>query len=207
MQYQTEILDTKTGELKTIYEDWITVTELGRAFNLGSRQVRQVLTEMGWLYQVAGSRRRLFKPDIIAKGYGRHIRPKVGYPFDVVSPEGQRLFALSVADTLTKIEENDTESIEIARQHLKTFKADRHSTKITTRMEVSWLKFHLPALSSRDIARVLRISEQLVSYHLNSELSEREKMRSRLAAYLQSTSPAPVAVPPVAPRLRLRVAV
>lgn len=205
MQYRTEILDTTTGELKITFEDWVTVTELGKAFNLGPRQTRQILFEMGWLYQAAGTRRRLLKPELVKKGYGRHIRPKVGHPFDVVSPEGQRVFASRLENTLVKIKAEDTAPIEAARLQLQIFKSHRLSAKMTTRMEVSWLKFHLPSFSGADIGKVLGISQQLVGHHLKSELSERSKLECRLAVQLNRPSPPPRTTPSSTPKVRLRV--
>lgn len=203
MQYRTEILDNATGELKIIYEDWVTVTELGKAFNLGARQTRQVLFEMGWLYQAAGTRRRLLKPEIVRKGYGRHIRPKVGNPFDVVSPEGQRVFASHLEDTLTKIKAEDTAPIEAARLQLQIFKNHRLSATMTTRMEVSWLKFYHPSLSGADIGRVLNISEQLVGYHLRAEHLQRLKLKNRQAVKL--TRPVKPAIVELSPKLPVRL--
>jgi hypothetical protein len=188
MLYQAEVLDRQTGELVSICKgEWITVTELGRAFGLGSRQVRQVLYHLGWVFPTAGGRGRYcLTPDAIRRGLGNSIpKSKSGRPFDVISPLGQEKFANEIQDALRAISDKETVDVVKARRALETFKAARLDRNAwNTRMEVSWVSAFWPALSQDEIAAALNISKQLVSYHLERQRREREETIEQMQAAL-----------------------
>ena len=170
MQYHTEILDRKTGELVSICNgDWITVTELGQAFDLGPRQVRQVLHRLGWVFPTAAGRGRFrLTPEAIKARLGRSIcKSKSGRAFDVISPEGQLRFAKEAPSAVLAIVRRETEAVLKARSALEVFRGERKDAeKWTTAQQVSWLNTFWPQLSQDEVAAVLSISKQLVSYHV-----------------------------------------
>lgn len=189
MLYHTEVLDRQTGELVPICSgNWITVTELGKAHDLGSRQVRQVLRHLGWVYAPAHSSRSSYRlsPDAIEAGLGKHIvKSKSGRPFDVISPLGQERFAQYLPAALSHIAGKDTGRVVQARASLEAFKQWRIETsnreeRWTTQMEVSWLEYFCPHLSQDEMAAVLCISKQLVSHHVLKAKASREKQREAL---------------------------
>ena len=193
MLYQTEVLDRQTGELVPICSgNWITVTELGNAYDLGPRQVRQVLRHLGWIYAPAHSSKSAYRlcPDAIKAGLGKHIvKSKSGRPFDVISPLGQERFAQQLPAALSQIAGKDTTRVVQARASLEAFKQRRIETsngeeRWTTQMEVSWLEYFWPHLSQDEMAAVLRISKQLVSYHVLKAKASREKQRKALCTPL-----------------------
>ncbi|MFN3933259.1 MAG: hypothetical protein ACK4KX_01325 [Parvibaculum sp.] len=168
MQYHSEVLDRRTGELVSVCNgNWVTFTELGEAFGLGKRQVRQVLRHLGWVYSPGASGRSAYRlaPSAIERGLGKHIpKPKSGWAFDVVSPYGQELFARELPKALQAIKGAESEATRIARDGLEAFKAQRlDGDRWTTQMEVSWLRHFHPGLSQSEIGAVLGISKQRVS--------------------------------------------
>lgn len=169
MLFQSEVLDRRSGELvRVCHGDWITVTELGQAFNLGPRQVRQVLHQMGWVFPTAAGRGRYrLTPEAIKQRLGRHIaKSKSGRAFDIISPLGQERFAEALPAALSALENRETPKVADARAALAAFKERRlDCDRWTTPMEVSWLRYFWPDLSQDEIATVLAISKQLVSHH------------------------------------------
>lgn len=170
MLYNSEVLDRRTGELVRVCQgDWVTVTELGKAFDLGPRQVRQVLHHLGWVFPTAGGRGRYcLTPEAIKAGRGRCIpKSKSGHPFDVISPSGQQAFLDGLPAALAAMENRETLEVVQARAALVAFKAHRlDADRWSVRMEVSWLRAFIPHLSQDDIAATLSVSKQLVSHHL-----------------------------------------
>ena len=180
MNYQSEVLDRRTGELVRVdLGEWVTFTELGRAHDLGPRQVRQVLRHLKWVYAPVSLARSAYRftPEAIEAGLGKHItKSKSGRPFDVVSPVGQSLFAKNLSSALKALSNRETTKVIEARDALTEFKALRlDKSQWTTPMEVSWLAFARPSLSQDDIAQVLGISKQLVSSHLSKQAEMRAK--------------------------------
>jgi hypothetical protein len=166
MEYVTEQLDRQTGDLVLhSLGDWITVTELGEKMGVGARRVRAVLHHMGILRPEGPHRRFRLCPEAVAMGYGkRHDRPKKGrYPFDVISPAGQAVIEAAWADTVADYEADirGEKIVSEARDALDRFEAMRGQS-LTTREAVSWLRYHCPMMSNRQISRALDVSEQLV---------------------------------------------
>ena len=170
MLYKSEVFDRRTGELVRVCQgEWVTVTELGKAFGLGPRQVRQALHHLGWVFPTANGRGRYcLTPQAIKDGRGRCIaKSKSGRPFDVISPLGQQAFADCLPETLAAIRNRETVDVVEARAALEAFKAGRlDADRWSICMEVSWLRAFLPHLSQDNIAAALSISKQLVSHHL-----------------------------------------
>lgn len=168
--FHTEVLDRRTGELVRICDgEFVTLTELGQAFSLGPRQVRQVLKQIGWLEATRQGRGRYrLAPAATAAGYGKHIqKSRSGWPFDVVSPEGQKEFARLLPRALQEVEARESSKALAAREQLEAFKAGRlDKDRWNTRMEVQWIRSFRPDLTQEEIAAALNLSEQLVSYHL-----------------------------------------
>lgn len=170
MLFHSEVFDRRTGELVRVCQgNWITVTELGQAFGLGPRQVRQALHQMGWVFPTANGRGRYrLTPEAIKQGLGRYIpKSKSGRAFDIISPLGQERFAKALPAARSALEDRETPQVMKARAALAEFKGRRlDRDKWTTQMEVSWLRFFWPDLSQDEIAAVLGISKQLVSHHV-----------------------------------------
>tara|TARA_R110002074_G_scaffold132734_2_gene276217 strand:+ start:1478 stop:2029 length:552 start_codon:yes stop_codon:yes gene_type:complete len=170
MLYTSEVIDRRTGELVRVCQgDWVTVTELGKAFDLGPRQVRQVLHHLGLVFPTAGGRGRYcLTPEAIKAGRGRCIpKSKGGRPFDVISPSGQKAFADCLPVALVAMRNRETPDVVRARAALAAFKERRlDADRWSIRMEVSWLHTFAPHLSQDDISEVLSVSKQLVSHHL-----------------------------------------
>lgn len=172
MFYNSEVLDRRTGELVRVCQgEWVTVTELGKAFGLGPRQVRQALHHLGLVFPTANGRGRYcLTPDAIKAGMGRSIaKSKSGRPFEVISPAGQKAFADCLPKTLAAIRNRETPDVIEARAALVAFKAHRLDADAwTIRMEVSWLSAFRPHLPQDSIAATLSVSKQLVSHHLTT---------------------------------------
>ena len=174
MLYSREVLDRSTGRLVNVsIGDWITVTELGQRYGVGSRKIRAILHHMG-LLQAEKGRYRL--PHwAVAKGLGtRHDRPKSGRPFDVISPLGQKLIGeaweVTVADYEASLRAEA--GVEEAKSALEAFKARRlHS--MTTQEEVCWLLDHVRDIPYERIAKVLEVDRALVSRYAQRRSDDR----------------------------------
>ncbi len=169
MEYVTEQLDRQTGDL-VLHNlgNWITVTELGQKMGVGVRRVRAVLHHMGVLRPEGPHRRYRLTPEAVERGYGkRHDRPKKGrYPFDVISPAGQAIIDAAWVETVADYEADirGDKIVREARDALDRFEAMR-GRSLTTREAVSWLRYHCPMMTNRQISRALDVSEQLVGRH------------------------------------------
>ncbi len=175
MEYHQEIFDRATGWLETkSIGEWITVTELGERRGLGTKKTRAVLHHMVVLAQ-EGRRYRL-PHHLVTAGIGlRHDNPKSGYPFDVISPLGQRLVASAWCNTVEDYEADcrtDAE-VPIIRAALAAFKNTRLSP-MYTRQEVYWVLDHFPDTLHQTVALALEVSPALVSRHVG-ERQRRKK--------------------------------
>ncbi|PWU72057.1 hypothetical protein DK867_15945 [Ochrobactrum sp. POC9] len=189
MEYTSEVLDRKTGEiLSQSNGDWITITELGEMYGVGPRQVRSVLRRMGILaMEHAGgtTHRHRLTEEAIKSGLGKHLIPrhKGAYPFDVISPMGQRW----IADRWTgacAVNGSNPVNDEIASQ-LEAFKARRKS-QLTPQMEVCWLLDHYPDISQADISSILSLPKQTVSHWVKLRLKHRNDALLRKTQSLPS---------------------
>lgn len=163
MLYTREILDRSTGHLVTVsIGDWITVTELGERYGVGPKQIRAILHHMGLLQPERGHYR--LPHWAVRKGLGRrHERPRSGYPFDAISPLGQRLIDEAWEATVADYEASRRAEagIDKAKSALEAFKASRQHP-MTTQEEVCWLLDHYD-LPYETIARIIEVDRALVS--------------------------------------------
>jgi hypothetical protein len=175
MLYTTEELDRTTGDLRIVnLGNWVTVSELGKQFGLGAKKIRSVLHHMGML----GSEKGRFRltHQAVQEGFGkRHDNPKkYRYPFDVISPLGQKVVADNWHWVVTDFdqEKHSKPILREASAALASFKKGRRS-EMTTQMEVCWLRDHFPKLTQDEIASLVDIPQSLVNRY--AKLQERQK--------------------------------
>lgn len=175
MLYTTEELDRTTGDLRVVnLGNWITVTELGKQHGLGARKIRSILYHMGMLQSEKGRLR--LSPRAVRLGLGkRHDNPKrFKYPFDVISPLGQRIVAENwhwVAADLHK-EKRSKPILREASEALATFKKGRRD-QTTSQTEVCWLRDHYPSLTQDEIATLIDAPQSLVNRY--ARLQEKQR--------------------------------
>lgn len=186
MEYVQEVFDRKTGTLKTISQgEWNTITEIGELYGVGPRKVRSVLRHIGVLdIETRGrtSRHRLCRW-MVDREWGRRIEKKGTVPFDVIGPAGQRWIAerwdAAVAELAEQTLSGKVREASIA---LDNFKAHRRG-HFGTQMEVCWLADHFPDLSQSEVASILDVSQQLVSFSMRArerQLREAIAFRNRV---------------------------
>lgn len=163
MLYSTATLDRATGEMVSAsLGEWLTISEVGRTYDTGPRRTRQILVHMGFL--APEGRRYRLPLEAVAKGWGKRLKnPSTGRPFDVVSPEGQRLIALGWADAATDLEAEESGEPEVAEATaaLEAFAA-RRAIGLDTEGRVRWLLDYFPDLDSGQVAEAVCVSRQLV---------------------------------------------
>ncbi len=185
MEYFKEIIDRSTGEVTRIsLGDWITSSELGKRFGAGPKQTRAVLIEMGFMFVAIGEQknRTRIMPWVEKKSWGRLIKPKNGFEFDVINEDAQRWIAQRWVKAQSSINELPKDAL-IAKEGLELFIRDRDNPDdMDTRGQVKWLMDHFPLLMHVDIAKIVRVSKQRVSKIVSSfEDEKREKERMRMA--------------------------
>jgi len=171
MHYTAEVLDRATGDLKEVnLGDWITVTELGEKYGVGIKKIRSILHHMGLLQSEGRHGRYRLTPHAIEQGLGiRHDKPKRSkWPFDVISPEGQKLIASVWHETVADLERERLcdPLVRSADAALKEFQA-LSPTPMTTQQEVCWLTSRFPDLTYQQIADLLDVQRPLVSRYAN----------------------------------------
>lgn len=171
MHYTTEILDRTTGELKEVsLGHWITVTELGEQYGVGSKKVRSILHHMGLLQSEGQHGHYRLTPCAVKQGLGKRIEKskRSKWPFDVISPEGQKLIAENWQTIVAEIETEraETPALKVAGEGLARFKHGRVSEP-TTQMETCWLLDHFPDLPLEGIANLIGVQRPLVSRYAN----------------------------------------
>ncbi|MBA1157937.1 hypothetical protein [Microvirga mediterraneensis] len=173
MLYTVETLDRSTGVLAPINGDWVTVTELGHRYNVGSRKVRVILHHMG-LLQREGERYRL-SHTFVRKGYGlRHDKPRSGYPFDVISPLGQELVAQAwdIAFQDCEADLRADAQVDTARAALEAYKTNRLEP-LAASAEALWLLDHFPKLTHERVGEIIGVTQQLVSRYAKQRTKKR----------------------------------
>lgn len=93
MEYHQDLLDRATGELVRVsMGDWITLTEFADMKEVGHRQVRAILADLGFLVSEGHGRNLKLRLAhwVTERGWGRRQRSFGGTPFDVIGPEGRR---------------------------------------------------------------------------------------------------------------------
>jgi len=174
MEYKHEILDRATGHLIEVsVGDWITVTELGQRYGIGEKKTRAVLHHIGLLAPEEG-RYRLTRC-AVERGLGmRHDRPrKSKYPFDVISPKGQRLIEQVWSEAYDDYEAERRGDAQIA-EALSALDAIRRCRRsMTTQEEVCWVLDHYPRLTLQQVASTVEVDRALVSRYAKRRAADR----------------------------------
>jgi hypothetical protein len=184
MLYTTEQLDRTTGDLIIVdLGNWITVTELGKQYGLGEKKIRSVLHNLGMLRSEGGRFRLTAKAVQLGLGK-RHDKPKKHrYPFDVISPLGQKIIAENwdwvVADL--DQEKQSKPLLREAIEALTRFKQGRRS-EVTTQMGVCWLRDHFTDLTQDEIAGLVDAPQSLVNRYATTQAKQRDFHQRRKAA-------------------------
>ncbi len=184
MQYTSTILDRRTGELVSVdLGHFMTVTEFGLTLGLSARKTRRVLHVLG-LVEPEGSRGnyRLTR-EAESKGYGkRHDKPKHGkYPFDVLSPAGQKLVADGLEAALTQLEERRVPRAQEMRLALESYQAWRKAERLsamTLQMEVCWLADQFSGAKAEEIISATDGAAGKVREYLGIRRSHHERQRA-----------------------------
>jgi predicted XRE-type DNA-binding protein len=185
LNYTTEILGRSTGDLKDVsLGDWITITELGERYGVGSKKIRSILHHLGLLQSKGKHGRYRLTPHAVELELGKRIdKPKKSkWPFDVISPEGQRLIAAVWDETVADLERERLSDpiVHTADAALQTFKAQRASS-LETQQEVCWLLDHFDTLTFQQIADLLGVQRPLVSRYASLQKEQREFHSRRMA--------------------------
>jgi hypothetical protein len=197
MEYTSEVLDRSTGNLLTVsMGDWIPVTELGKHYGVGKKQVRQILYHMGLLQREGRSYRLPW--EAVEKGYGkRHDNPKSGRAFDVISPLGQQLVAEIWDETVADYEADlrKDSKIDEARDALAAFKETRIGNEpLHAEGEVRWLRHQFPEMTHDATAIALEISPPLVRKYVDKQAAQRaywDRRKANLSGDRVSVDPTP----------------
>jgi len=144
MEYFQESLNRQSGELqKTSMGEWITITELAEEKGVGSRQVRSILVRMGFMFvhQGDGKTRSRTKicPWVVDRGWGRHLTPSNGYPFDVINGNARAWIAERWDQTKAEAEALGPE-LKVAKDACDTFFSRRKSEGLKTPEATSALR-------------------------------------------------------------------
>lgn len=195
MEYLTEVIDRKTGELVTVSQgNWITVSELGEAYGVGPKEIRQVLVKME-LLQPEGSdnhTRYRLAPWAVQAGLGKRIERRGMIPFDTISPLGQAWIADRWEAVRSSMEDAKTASVRAAQEALNMFVEERNAfrnavgqERMTTKEQIHWLAFHFPTLTQLEISQVVHVSQPLVSRILKKRAEELKHLKDKLKEPLQ----------------------
>ncbi len=177
MEYFQEVLDRSSGTLVKVSQgDWITITELGEIMGAGKRETRTILREMGFLVvegQGRNARHRLASW-VTERSWGRRIKRKGSYPFDVVGPDARSWINGRWHAAVEKVEDI-TDEAQVAKRHLWEFLAHRRSPEMSPQEQVCWLCDFYPNLSQLEKAAIAGISQQLVSRFEGVRRRQRER--------------------------------
>lgn len=178
MHYTAEVLDRATGDLKEVsLGEWITVTELGEQYGVGKRKIRSILHHMGLLQSEGQHGRYRLTAHAVEQGLGKRIEKarKSKWPFDVISPEGQRLIASIWHETVADLEHERLSDplVQAADAALQAFKAQRF-TPMETQQVVCWLQNHFSDLTFQQIADLIGVERPLVSRYANQQKKRRQ---------------------------------
>lgn len=199
MEYVTEVIDRKTGELISVSQgNWITVSELGQCYGVGKKETRQVLLKIA-LLQPEGldshTRYRLV-PWAVQAGLGKRIERKGKIPFDTISPLGQDWIAARWDAAMTSIEDAKTDQVRTAEATLKKFVEERDAfrdavgrERMTTKEMIYWVVDHFPSLSQSEISQAVHVSQALVSRILKRRAEDLEQLRDKLQEHLREQPP------------------
>ncbi len=165
MEYFQEVLDRSSGRLTKVSQgDWITITELGEVMGAGKRETRAILREMGFLVVEGAGRnaRHRLASWVTDRKWGRRIKRTGCYPFDVIGPDARKWIDERWRTAAAKVADLTGEA-KAAQQHLAAFLARRRNPEMPSQEQVCWLCDFYPDLSQMEKARIVGISQQLVS--------------------------------------------
>jgi hypothetical protein len=172
LEYYQERINRENGHLEaTSLGNWVTITEFGKAMGVGSRQTRAILIEMDFLFisQATGEdkfstrSRSCLRPWVIEMGWGRRNFPRKGYPFDVINEEAQEWIKARWFKTKERVEDLPSYATK-AKVELAHFFARRsRNVENFLKIQVKWLLDHFPELTHSEMARILSVSQQIVS--------------------------------------------
>lgn len=177
MEYFQEVLDRSAGKLiKVSQGDWITITELGEIKGAGKRETRAILREMGFLVVEGHGRnaRHRLASWVTDRNWGRRINRKGCYPFDVVGPDARKWIDRQWRTAADKIADLSAQAT-AAQRHLAAFLACRRDPEMPSQEQVCWLCDFYPDLSQMEKARIVGISQQLVSRFEEVRRRQRER--------------------------------
>ncbi|QRG05621.1 hypothetical protein EZH22_21570 [Xanthobacter dioxanivorans] len=180
--YVLETADPVTGE--AISFDLgvsMTLSEFTDSMGVPLRLGRAVLVEMG-LLQSEGGRLRI-KLEHQAAGLGMRLHKKgTRFPFDVLFPAGQAWAKERWSSAKAEVERHRGSAAALALQAY----CDWRGGPMTTQMDVCWLLDHFPELTTRDIARVLSVSEAAVFKWSSLRTRQRDHAESRKRLHRKS---------------------
>lgn len=187
MEYHQDLLDRATGELVRIsIGDWITLTELGSLYRQGPRRVRAILVELGFLVSEGEGRnlRLRLAPWVAQRGWGKRLRSAKGQPFDVIGPDARRWIAERWDAAVVEFAELSPLG-QTARNHLAAFRDNRKYIDMPVQEQVCWLACYFPNLSQTEKARIIGVTQQVVSKFegiRTKQLDQRLKRRNAILA-------------------------
>jgi hypothetical protein len=140
---------------------------------------------MGLLQSEGQHGRYRLTPRAVEQGLGKRIDKSRNskWPFDVISPEGQRLIAMAWDETVTDLERERLSDpiVHTADAVLQRFKLQRASV-LETQQEVCWLLDHFDGLTFQQITDLLGVQRPLVSRYANLRKEQREFHSRRIAS-------------------------
>lgn len=181
MEYFQDAIDRSTGEVvRASIGDWITLTELAKGKGIGDRQVRAILAEMGFL-QSEGQGRNLklrLASWVTERGWGKRQRSFRGVEFDVVGPDACGWIEGRWDEAVAKF--NDLSSLgQTARDHLRAFRDRRLDPDMPVQQQVCWMADFYPALSQSEKARIIGVTQQVVSKYEGIRRKQINKLIAR----------------------------
>jgi hypothetical protein len=180
MEYFQDALDRGTGDvLRVSMGDWITLTELATLKGVGPRRTRAILAELGFLVSEGHGRSLKLRLAhwVTERGWGKRQRSYRGTPFDVIGPEGRRWIEDRWDDAVGEFSELSTQG-QTARDHLAAFRERRLNPDMPVQEQVCWLVYHYPDLSQTEKARIIGVTQQVVSKY---ETIRRRQLDKRIA--------------------------
>lgn len=197
MEYTTEVLDRRSGDLVTTsIGNWITITELGERHGVGRREVRTVLRKMGFLHVEGGRshQRHRLSGWVTERGWGKRLQRKhrkQTTPFDVIGPEAQDWIAQRWSSTVEEIEASRASSLRHVRNVLDEFARKRNNYRdeigcdhMSIQEKVIWFTDHHPQLTQVEIASVVEVTQQLAGRYLSIRTDQIRRAKERKSLLL-----------------------
>ncbi|WP_156386007.1 hypothetical protein [Devosia sp. Root685] len=144
--------------------DWITVTELANMKGVGPRRTRAILAELGFLVSEGHGRNLKLRLAnwVTERGWGKRQRSYRGTQFDVIGPDGRRWIEHRWDDAVGEFSALSTLG-QTARDHLAAFRERRLNPDMPVQEQVCWFAFYYPDLSQTEKARIIGVTQPIVS--------------------------------------------